>query len=40
MTEEQEMFCYWIEQSTEKTIEEIAEDLEITVDYFIQEFLC
>jgi hypothetical protein len=39
MTEEQLMFFYWYEELSGSSIEELCEKLEITVDYFIQEFI-
>lgn len=43
MTEEQleylENLSYWFEQLTGTTLEQEAERLEVTVDYFIAEFL-
>ena len=39
MTEEQLMFCYWYEQLTGDSVEELCEQLEITVDYFMMEFV-
>jgi hypothetical protein len=39
MTEEQLMFCYWYEQLTGDSVEELCEKLEITVDYFMMEFV-
>jgi hypothetical protein len=39
MTEEQLMFCYWYEELTGENVEELCERMEITVDYFIMEFI-
>jgi hypothetical protein len=39
MTEEQLMFCYWYEELTGDSVEELCAELEITVDYFIMEFI-
>ena len=39
MTEEQQIFCYWYEQLTGSSVEELCEKLEVTVDYFLEEFV-
>lgn len=39
MTDEQLMFCYWYEELTGENVEELCERMEITVDYFIMEFI-
>ena len=39
MTDEQLMFCYWYEELTGDSVEELCENMEITVDYFIMEFI-
>jgi hypothetical protein len=39
MTEEQLMFCYWYEELTGDSVEELCEKMEITVDYFMEEFV-
>jgi hypothetical protein len=39
MTEEQLMFCYWYEELTGENVEELCERMEITVSYFIEEFI-
>jgi hypothetical protein len=39
MTEEQIIFCYWYEQLTGECVEKLCEKMEITVDYFLEEFV-
>lgn len=39
MTEEQLMFCYWYEELTGEDVEELCSRMEITVDYFMEEFV-
>ena len=38
-TEYLEMLSYWFEETTGKTLEQEAEEKEVTVDYLIMEFL-